>query len=256
MSLALLGACTGEGTTTSGASDTADSTTGGAATDASGGGAPGTASGGAPGTASGGMPDATSGGAPDATTTMTPDDEATTSATTAAPPGTTGTGETTDGAVSYCHGFSVEAAEPFLELHVLGGETMIDGVTWPIECGGQVSWMFGLYPALGGWDPGSDMVTLTIEVDVDGFNDDPDGHFFSGELGYYIGCEVMPGGVLGVVPVVPPDTLEEKDLKHLDGEEAKVRVSVPANGEILMAEAEVTLQAPWELVKQGCDLDP
>lgn len=176
------------------------------------------------------------------TTTATTTGEPTTGETTSA--GTTGE------PASYCHGFDAGAAMPFLELHILGGELLVDGTTLPLECGGQGLWMFGLYPGLGGWDPGADTIKFAVEVDVEGYNDNPAGHFFSGDVPYYIGCEELEGGVFGVVPVLPPDTLA--DLSVLDGKPATVRVSVPAGGQVLMAEASVTLSAPSELVQLGC----
>lgn len=222
---AALGACPGEGSmTTSGTSDSADST--GAASEAS------------------------TGAASDATGTSGTTTGTTTEATTA-PTTTPTTDPTTGGPVGYCHGFDVGASEKFLEMNVLGGEPLVDGVTWPLECGGQGSWMFGLYPGFGGWDPGVDFVNFTIVVDVEGFNDNPEGHFFSQEVGYYIGCEDVLGGVLGVAPVIPPDTLA--DLSVLDGKPATVTVSIPADGETLMISADVTLQAPAELVMMGCE---
>jgi hypothetical protein len=215
-----LGACPGEGSmTTSSASDTADST---GAADAS----------------TGATSEATgTSGATTTTQSTDPTTEATTQSTTGEP-------------VGYCHGFNVGASEKFLDLHVFGGELLVDGTTWPLECGGQGSWMFGLYPGFGGWDPGVDYLNFTIVVDVEGFNDNPDGHFFSQEVGYYIGCEDVIGGVLGVAPVIPPDTLP--DLSVLDGKPATVTVSIPADGETLTVTADVTLQAPAELVMMGC----
>ncbi|HEY8376748.1 MAG TPA: hypothetical protein VIK91_09680, partial [Nannocystis sp.] len=95
---------------------------------------------------------------------------------------------TTGPAAGYCHGFQLTAEAPFLSVYVLGGEELADGVHWPLECGPTGEWMFGLYPALGGWDPGMDVVTLTVEVDVAGHNVGPSGHFFRDEVGYYVGC--------------------------------------------------------------------
>jgi hypothetical protein len=217
-----LGACPGEGSmTTSSASDTADST---------------------------GAPDASTGATSEATGTSGTTTNATTEASTTQT--TQSTDPTTGEPVGYCHGFDVDASEKFLDMHVFGGELLVDGTTWPLECGGQGSWMFGLYPGFGGWDPGVDYVNFTIVVDVEGFNDNPDGHFFSQEVGYYIGCEDVIGGVLGVAPVIPPDTLP--DLSVLDGKPATVTVTIPADGETLMVTANVTLQAPAELVMMGC----
>jgi hypothetical protein len=215
--------------TTSSASDTAE-TTGGS-------------------DASTGATSGTTGATTNATTNATTDGETTQSTTTQSTT-TQSTDPTTGGPVGYCHGFMVDASEKFLEMHVLGGEPLVDGATWPLECGGQGSWMFGLYPGFGGWDPGGEFVNFTIVVDVEGFNDNPDGHFFSQEVGYYIGCEGVLGGVVGVAPVIPPDTLP--DLAALDGKPATVTVSIPADGETLMISADVTLQAPQELVMMGC----
>lgn len=163
----------------------------------------------------------------------------------------TATGATSEPAVNYCHGFQASAEEPFLSMYILGGEMLEDGVHWPIECGGQGLWMFGLYPALGGWDPMNEGLTFTVEVDVEGHNNNPAGHFFSGEVGYYIGCEDVLGGVLGVAPVFPPDDLA--DLAVLDGLPAQVRVTLVAGDQELMVEAAVTLSAPSDLVLQGCE---
>jgi hypothetical protein len=188
----------------------------------------------------GAMTDGTTGGTTSGGTTT-----AATEAATSAP-----TTSTTGEAVNYCHGFQVGAEAPFLSLYVLGGEELVDGMLWPIECGGQGLWMFGLYPSFGGWDPMTDGVTMSVEVDVADHNDNPDGHFFSGDVGYYIGCEDVLGGVLGVAPVLPPDELA--DLSVLDGLPAQVRVTVLADGVELVVEATVTLSAPSDLVAMGC----
>jgi hypothetical protein len=186
--------------------------------------------------------------------------DATTASTTAATatttdaPTTTDSSNTTGAPATYCHGFEVDADAPFLSTYILGGESLVDGAFWPLECGAQGLWMFGIYPSLGGWDPMSPDVTFTIEVDVEGYNNNPDGHFFSGEVGYYIGCEDVLGGVLGVAPVFPPDELA--DLSVLDGLPAKVRVIVLADGDPITVEAMVTLQAPADLVMMGCEFGP
>ena len=160
-------------------------------------------------------------------------------------------GGTTGSAVEYCNGFDVAAAEPFLELKVQGGTPIADGVTWPLECGGQGSWMFGLYPSFGGWDPGSDSAIFSITIDVEGFNTNPDGHFYSNTMEYYyIGCELLDGGVVGVIGVFPPDVIA--DLTMLDGKAATVHVEISGGGQLLTADAMMTLSAPAAQVMQGC----
>ena len=133
----------------------------------------------------------------------------------------------------------------------MGGQPFVDGVTWPLECGGQGLWMFALYPKMGGWDPGGTWVSFDITVDVEGFNNNPDGHFFSvQEAVYYIGCEVPDGGVVGVLPVFPPDDLA--DLSVLDGLPATAHVEIDAGGQTLTVDAQTVLSAPKELVEGGC----
>lgn len=169
-----------------------------------------------------------------------------------APAATTAEAPTTGAAepVGYCHGFQLGAEAPFLSLYILGGEELADGTLWPIECSPEGEWMFGLYPSLGGWDPMMDEVTLAVEVDVAGHNIGPAGHFFSADVGYYVGCDAMHGGALGVAPVKPP--VEPSDLAQLDGLAAEVRVTVLAGGTELAVEATVTLSAPGDLLLMGC----
>lgn len=162
----------------------------------------------------------------------------------------TGTGGTT-GAAQYCQGFDADAPAPFLEFSTKDGQPFADAVTWPLECGGQGLWMFALYPSFGGWEPMDQIVFLDVVVDVDGHNTNPDGHFYSAEMtSYYIGCDVPDGGVVGMVPVFPPDTLA--DLSALDGLPATVHVVIDAGGQPLVFDAEATLQAPKRLVDGGC----
>lgn len=166
--------------------------------------------------------------------------------------GSTGssTGGTTAAPVEYCHGFDVRGPMPFLDLYVLGGDPLMDGGTLPLECAGTGTWMFGLYPACGGWVPASDTLTFTVEVDVEGFDAGPMGHFFRAEVPYYIGCMQFEGGLLGVLPVVPPMTVMDPSV--LDDKPATVRVSVPAGGQTLAVERKVRLAAPKDEVGEGC----
>lgn len=199
----------------------------------------------APGTTGGGSTTGTGSGTSGEPTTGA------TGTTTGGTTGETGTGGTTGGS-QYCQGFDEGAPAPFLEFSVLGGQPFADGVTWPLECGGQGLWMFALYPSLGGWDPMEQIVFLDIVVDVEGHNTNPDGHFYSTDMTtYYIGCDVPDGGVVGLVPVFPPDTLA--DLSVLDGLPATVHVDLDAGGQIVSVDAAVILQAPKQLVDGGCE---
>jgi hypothetical protein len=159
------------------------------------------------------------------------------------------TGATSELAVSYCHGFQVAAEAPFLSLYIVGGEVLSDGAAWPIECS-EGRWMFGIYPSLGGWDPKADEVKFTVEVDVDGFDLDGAGHFFSDEVDYHIGCDDPWAGLIGVAPVYLPESVT--DPGQLDGKQAKILVTVLAGDMELRAEAAVTLSAPRDVLLQGC----
>lgn len=160
---------------------------------------------------------------------------------------------TTSEPVAYCQGFERDAPAPFFELAVMGGAPLVDGAVLPLECGGQGLWMFGLYPSLGGFDPGGYYPHVSVVVDVEGYDIGPTGHFYQrdGES-YYIGCEQLDGGVSGVVPVFPPDELAE--LSEVDGLAAQVHVEVETPDGPLAVDALVTLSAPPELVQLGCVL--
>ncbi|MBZ5711952.1 hypothetical protein [Nannocystis pusilla] len=204
--------------------------------------------------------DQPTGSTTDDTTTSAPattDDSTTDAPTTGAPTttdATTTTGdttsETTGSPAGYCWGLDDDAPEPFLELYDHQGNPLADGVTLPLECGVQGLWMFGLYPKFGGWDPMDDSVTFTLTVDVEGFNINPAGHFFSGDVSYYVGCDDLIGGVFGVVPVLPPDELA--DLSMVDGLTANMHVELHASGQTLTFDAMMPLSAPTELTQEGC----
>ncbi|MDC0672656.1 hypothetical protein [Nannocystis radixulma] len=186
---------------------------------------------------------------PEAATTTDQSTTSTTSDTTSTPPTTTDDA-TTDAPAGYCWGLDDDAPAPFLELYDHQGNQLGDGVTLPLECGAQGLWMFGLYPKFGGWDPKRDSVTFTLTVDVEGFNINPAGHFFSGDVDYYVGCDELDGGVFGVVPLLPPDELA--DLSMVDGLTANVHVELHASGQTLTFDAMMPLSAPMELTQKGC----
>ena len=126
----------------------------------------------------------------------------------------TGSSATT-GDPGFCYGWGGDGPEPYLELHGLDEATLVDGGDIQLQCGGQGLFMFGLYPQFGGFVPPGDQITFDVVVDVEGHNTNPENHFYSvTDSGYYVGCEDIIGGVLGVVPVIPPDN---EDVLTLDG---------------------------------------
>jgi hypothetical protein len=172
--------------------------------------------------------------------TTTTGDTTTTSDTTT----TTTTTDTTDTTgADYCAGWQDAPPPAYLELRSVTDEPLQPGSTLPLECGPQGLFMFGLYPSFGGFTPTSDALEFTITVDVEGFNDNPAGHFFSGPVGYYIGCDPVIGGVVGVLPVIPWD--EITDLTELDGKPAQIQVVMHApSGDVTLDFAVVLAAVP------------
>ena len=125
-------------------------------------------------------------------------------------------------------------------LHDRLGAELKSGGTLALECGGQGIFMFGLYPTFGGFTPTSDNLDFKLVVDVEGFNTNPEGHFYSADpVGYYLSCDPIIGGVIGVLPVFPLDNLD--DLTALDGKPAHVQVSMPTGGAPVLVELDLTL---------------
>jgi hypothetical protein len=159
------------------------------------------------------------------TTAPTTDATDAATSTTGDPPGTTGddpaTGTTGDPA--FCNGWETPAGAPYLVLHDREGAELVDGAVLPLECGPQGLFMFGLYPTFGGFTPPGDIIDFALVVDVDGFNDNPEGHFYSADpVGYWVSCDPIVGAPTGVLPVFPLDNLD--DLTALDQRPASLRV--------------------------------
>ena len=151
-----------------------------------------------------------------------------------------GTGATT-GEAEFCAGWEEAPPPAFLELWTVTEEPLVPGATLPLECGPQGLFMFGLYPRFGGFTPTSDTLEFSIVADVEGFNDNPEGHFFSGPVSYYLGCDPVIGGVVGVLPVIPWD--EIADMTALDGKAAALHVVMHAPGGDVTVDVAVTLAA-------------
>ncbi|MBK7826040.1 hypothetical protein [Nannocystis sp.] len=167
--------------------------------------------------------------------------------TTAAP--TTGDESGTTGGAAFCNGWQGDDGEPDLVLHDKDGNKLMDGSTLPLECGAQGIFMFGLYPTFGGFTPASDLIDFAAVVDVDGFNTNPEGHFYSADpIAYYLGCEPLDGGVSGVVPIFPLDNLA--DLTALNGLYAALHVVLHTpDGDItrdLQVKLSVVKDASWD----------
>lgn len=158
--------------------------------------------------------------------------------------GTTTTGDTassTTGEPAWCYGWESAEGAAYLELHGRDDMPLVDGGQIQLECGGQGLFMFGLYPTFGGFTPPGDQITFDVVVDVEGHNTNPEGHFYSvTESGYYVGCEPIIGGVLGVVPVIPPDN---EDVLTLDGLPADFHVVLHTGAGDVVVDLKMTLVA-------------
>lgn len=161
----------------------------------------------------------------------------TTAATTSTTAATT---DTTTGDAAFCNGWETADGAPYLVLHNRDGDELTPGSTLPIECGGQGQFMFGVYPTFGGFTPPGDIIDFKMVVDVEGFNNNPDGHFYSADpIGFWVSCDPVLGGVSGVLPVFPFDNLD--DLTALNGKPAHLQVTVPAGDVPVVVEADVIL---------------
>jgi len=157
--------------------------------------------------------------------------DGTTSAGTSAGTSPPTTGTTTSG-LEICHfgttGGSGGSSDPWLEV-AHHGTIVEDGIMLDLECGVQGLFMLELIPTFGGFEPDDLTVAIDMTVDVDGFNLNPDGHFYTiEELPFYIGCDVFDGGVGYILPVIPPDTIE--DITELHGAEGQLSVTLYPDG--------------------------
>jgi len=215
-SASLLVACNGGGDTSESKTDT------GSATD--------------PGTETG----ATDTGTDPGTSTVAPTDPTSEGSGTTDTPTTAATDATTGSADEFCGGWQGADGELALSLFDRFNMPLTDGSTLPLECGGQGLFMFGLYPTFGGFTPTGPNIEFAVTADVDGYNTNPDGHFYSADpIGYYVGCEPLDGGVSGVVPVFPLDNLD--DLTVLDGKYAALHVVLHTDGGDITRDLQVKL---------------
>jgi len=171
-----------------------------------------------------GTGESTGAGATMTTTMATTMATTTTTSTTSA-----GTTAATTSDLHICHfGTTGGSTEPWLEL-AHHGIPVEDGITLDLECGLQGLFMLELVPTFGGFEPDDLDVLMDVKVDVDGFNLNPDGHFFNfEEFHFYIGCDVFDGAVGYILPVLLPDTLD--DVTELHGAMGQLSVTLYPDG--------------------------
>lgn len=147
------------------------------------------------------------------------------------------------GGAAWCYGYEESEPPAWLELYNKTMEPLTSGATLPLECGGQGIFMFGIYPQFGGFAPtDTDILDFDLVVDVEGYNTNPDGHFYNvSPIGYYVSCEMIIGGVVGVLPVFPLDSVP--NVTDLDGKPATVKVVMHAPDGDVTVETDVVLSA-------------
>jgi len=182
-----------------------------------------------------------------ASMTMTEGTTTITATTTSTDPTATETGSTTTG-LEICHfggtGESGGSRDPWLEL-THKGVAVEDGVAVGLECGLQGLFMLEFVPYFGGFELEDEYVSLSMTVDVDGYNVNPDGHFYSAEeLSFYVGCEVFDGGISYIIPVIPSDTID--DLAALDGAAGQISMTMTPDG----GGAPVTVESTFTIAAQ------
>lgn len=175
---------------------------------------------------------------------------------------TGGSSSGTTGDDSYfCNGWDEDATRPFLEVYSdWQKKTPLEsGGSWPISCGGQGSWMFAIFPALGGFTPAGDNVEFSVAIDVEGFSG-PSGQFhLSPGYPYDVVCYPSGGTFDGgfahdCIAILPPDEYLA-DLSVLDGAVATIDVALlgPDGSPVAsVALTDVTLSAPEEEVSEDC----
>ncbi len=242
LTLALLApACAGDDTSTSATSAGTGSTATTAATAASSDATTGTSA-------------ETSAGTSTATT-----DATTTGSTTGTSAATTGTSTSGTTGAEICHfggtGESGGSQSPWLEVYH-GGMPLQDGLVFGLSCGFQGFYMFELDPYFGGFDLDDEFVSFAVTMDVEGYNLNPDGHFYSiADLTLYIGCDIFDGQSY-FLPILPPDGIP--DLLVLDGLPATVSVALhpDGGGDDVVVAAAVTLKVAPDDSWQICGYMP
>lgn len=210
--------------------------------------------------------DAGSEGTAGPTSTSTPGSTSATSSDTTTTPADTTSGGTnsttmpgdTTGEVMLCNGWSEDGPDmPWLTLSASDGTPLESGGTFSIECGGQGSWMFAIYPEMGGWEIQSTTLVFDVEVVVEGFPGALGGSFYEDDaLIYDVECgsgETFDGGfVHDCIAVFPPDTIA--DLSELDGAPATIHVELGTQGgdPLIVDLVDMTLSAPAEIVSEDC----
>ncbi|MBL9105493.1 MAG: hypothetical protein JNL82_31445 [Myxococcales bacterium] len=161
------------------------------------------------------------------------------------------TGEPTTGELppDWCNGFEPDA--PYT-LTIDNGDLMAIeamGSLITLECGGQGSLMFPIYPHFGGFiPPNSESVSFSVTLDVEGFNVGPSGHFFETiDYSFEVDCSYDTYGYdysNSFLAMFPPDAIP--DITAVDGKPGVLHVTLHAPMMDIEFTADVTMRAKEE----------
>jgi hypothetical protein len=174
-----------------------------------------------------------------------------TSSTTDAPTSST-TEITTTGELppEWCHGFDPAAPLGLTVDNGDGMQILPDGSLVTLECGGQGLLMFPIFPHFGGFVPDNgESVSFSVTLDVEGFNNGPNGHFFETvNYSFEVDCAYDTEGYYGYtnafIAMFPPDSIP--DVTDVDGKPGVLHVTLHAPGQDITVDANVTMKASEE----------
>jgi len=190
--------------------------------------------------------------------TDTGDTTASTMPTTTTPVGTSGetTNVSTSGTTSepttgelppdWCNGFNPNGPMTLVIRNGDNEEIQPDGSVLPLECGGQGSLMFPIYPSFGGFEPpNGESVAFSVTLDVEGYNVGPGMHFFSTtNYSFEVDCSYDTysyGYSNSFLAMFPPDAIP--DVTAVDGKPGVLHVTLHAPGGDIAFDANVVMRA-------------
>ncbi|MEZ4448942.1 MAG: hypothetical protein R3B09_05620 [Nannocystaceae bacterium] len=179
-------------------------------------------------------------------TTASTTDASSTATTTATTTSTTAESTTSTTGVELCNfgttGDSMGSEQPWIELYNKGVRLADAGVL-NLECGFQGSFMFEVVPYFGSFTPADEYVYFNLWLDVDGHNENPDGHFYSNSSApILVGCGEetgYDGGFANTFQMLLFDLVT--DLAALDGLPAHLHVDFVGDGVPVVVDLDLTL---------------
>jgi hypothetical protein len=151
---------------------------------------------------------------------------------------------------AWCHGFNPEAPLG-LTVNNRDNDVIMDGSEIQLDCGGQGSLMFPIYPHFGGFIPDNEeSVSFAITLDVEGYNVGPGGHFFeTGNYNHEVNCAQVEYETYGYyggysnafIAIFPPDAIP--DITKVHGKPGVLHVTLQSPGQELTLDANVIMRA-------------